>query len=226
MYKVIKRSGSVFGNEPYTCEFVCDTASDISTLPTSISEGTGGKSAYDNQKCASGSIATVVDNGAESKRYMMNNQNVWCPQLSNTNAIPVASTDVLGGVMVDGTSITANEQGVISALGSGGGLTLMGTYNLETSNLLGSLDDFPRGTRLLFEYAPTSGTSITMGSVYRLISGYVPLKDVTDVIVNCLIPPHTKDGTVYSIRISTSANKVSATTTYSYKTWNVYKWEV
>ena len=140
--------------------------------------------------------------------------------------LPVASTDTLGGVMVDGTSITANEQGVISAVGSGGGLTLMGTYNLATSSLLGSLDDFPRGTRLLFEFTPTSGTSITVGSIYRLISGYVPLKDATDVIVNCLIPPYTKDGTVYSIRISTSANKVSATTNFSLSTWNVYKLEV
>ena len=54
MYKVIKRDCPMFGIGPYVCEFICDTASDISTLPTSISEGTGGKSAYDNQKCASG----------------------------------------------------------------------------------------------------------------------------------------------------------------------------
>lgn len=79
MYKVIKRDCPVFGIGPYTCEFICDIASDISTLPTSISEGTGGKSAYDNQKCASGSIAIVAENGSESKRYMLNNQNVWCP---------------------------------------------------------------------------------------------------------------------------------------------------
>ena len=59
MYKVVKRSGSVFGNEPYTCEFVCDTASDISTLPTSTTVGTGGKTEYDNQVCGSGSIATM-----------------------------------------------------------------------------------------------------------------------------------------------------------------------
>ena len=79
MYKVVKRDCPVFGIGPYTCEFICDTASDISTLPTSISEGTGGKSAYDNQKCASGSIAIVAENDSESKRYMLNNQNVWCP---------------------------------------------------------------------------------------------------------------------------------------------------
>lgn len=79
MYKVIKRDCPVFGNGPYTCEFLCDTASDVTTLPTSTSEGTGGKSAYDNQKCASGSIAIVAENGAESKQYMLNNQDIWCP---------------------------------------------------------------------------------------------------------------------------------------------------
>ena len=79
MYKVTKRDCPMFGIGPYVCEFICDTASDISTLPTSISEGTGGKTAYDNQKCASGSMAIVADNGAESKQYMLNNQDIWCP---------------------------------------------------------------------------------------------------------------------------------------------------
>lgn len=79
MYKVIKRDCPMFGIGPYVCEFICDTASDISTLPTSISEGTGGKTAYDNQMCASGSIAIVVESDAESKRYILNNQDIWCP---------------------------------------------------------------------------------------------------------------------------------------------------
>ena len=78
MYKVTKRDCPMFGIGPYVCEFICDTASDISTLPTSISEGTGGRTAYDNQKCASGSIA-IVASGSESKHYMLNNQDIWCP---------------------------------------------------------------------------------------------------------------------------------------------------
>ena len=79
MFKVTNRNGSVFGNEPYICEFVCDTTSDVPTLPTSISEGTGGKTKYDNQLCSSGSIATVIDNGSDPKKYILNNQNTWCP---------------------------------------------------------------------------------------------------------------------------------------------------
>lgn len=80
MYKVINRNGSVFGTEPCSCEFVCDTTDDVSTLPTSIAEGTGGKTKYDNQVCGSGSIAVVVDNGTNPKRYILDNQDVWCPQ--------------------------------------------------------------------------------------------------------------------------------------------------
>ena len=79
MYKVIKRDCPMFGIGPYVCEFICDTASDITTLPTSISEGTGGRTAYDNQKCASGSIAIIAENGSESKQYMLNNHDIWCP---------------------------------------------------------------------------------------------------------------------------------------------------
>ena len=79
MFKATNRNGSIFGNEPYICEFVCDTTSDVSTLPTSISEGTGGKTKYDNQLCSSGSIATVIDNGSDPKKYILNNQNTWCP---------------------------------------------------------------------------------------------------------------------------------------------------
>ena len=80
MYKVIIRNGSVFGTEPCSCEFVCDTTDDVTTLPTSIAEGTGGKTKYDNQVCGSGSIAVVVDNGTNPKRYILDNQDVWCPQ--------------------------------------------------------------------------------------------------------------------------------------------------
>lgn len=80
MYKVINRNGSVFGTEPCSCEFVCDTTDDVSTLPTSITEGTGGKTKYDNQVCGSGSIAVVIDNGNNPKRYILDNQDVWRPQ--------------------------------------------------------------------------------------------------------------------------------------------------
>lgn len=92
--------------------------------------------------------------------------------------LPVASTDTLGGVMVDGTSITADEQGVISAVG-GGGLTLLGRYantaNAETT--IGTLSDIPEGTKLLFMSTKLSGTVnevfyCGIGNVPTYVKGY------------------------------------------------------
>ena len=92
--------------------------------------------------------------------------------------LPVASTDTLGGVMVDGTSITADEQGVISAVG-GGGLTLLGRYantnGVETT--IGTLTDIPEGTKLLFMSTKITNTTSTIfylgvGIVPTFVNGY------------------------------------------------------
>ena len=99
MFKVANRNGSVFGNEPYICEFVCDTTSDVPTLPTSISEGTGGKTKYDNQLCSSGSIATVIDNGSDPKKYILDNQNTWRPySVSEGSSISITVDSSLSDV--------------------------------------------------------------------------------------------------------------------------------
>ena len=47
--------------------------------------------------------------------------------------LPVASTDTLGGVMVDGTSIIADEQGVISAVGGGDDWTYIGEVSISNT---------------------------------------------------------------------------------------------
>lgn len=49
--------------------------------------------------------------------------------------LPIATTEILGGVMVDGTSITADEQGVISAVGGSGGLEFIGEYYVSSTGL-------------------------------------------------------------------------------------------
>ena len=77
MYKVLKRTGDVFGDEPDVCDFLCDTSDDIATLPNSTTEGSGGKSKYDNQKCSSGSTAFIADTAETTKFYVLNNQDVW-----------------------------------------------------------------------------------------------------------------------------------------------------
>ena len=80
MYKVLKRTGDVFGDEPDVCDFLCDTSDDIATLPNSTAEGTGGKSEYDNQLCSAGSKAYIT---SENESYILNNQDNWIKQLSN-----------------------------------------------------------------------------------------------------------------------------------------------
>ena len=85
MYRVVRRTGDIFGDEPHVCEFVCDTSDDVATLPTSIAEGTGGKSKYDNQKCSAGSIACIATNSG-SNSYILNNSNVWIAQSSGSGS--------------------------------------------------------------------------------------------------------------------------------------------
>lgn len=79
MYRVKDRTGPIFGLGYFVCDFICDTLDDIGTLPTSSAEGTGGVTEYDNQKCASGSIA-YISAEAKNKFYMLNNNDVWDPQ--------------------------------------------------------------------------------------------------------------------------------------------------
>ena len=84
MYRVVRRTGDIFGDEPHVCEFVCDTSDDVATLPNSIAEGTGGKSKYDNQKCSAGSTAIIATNSG-SNYYILNNSDVWVAQNSGSS---------------------------------------------------------------------------------------------------------------------------------------------
>ena len=92
MYRVVRRTGDIFGDEPHVCEFVCDTSDDVATLPTSIVEGTGGKSKYDNQKCSAGSTAIIATNSG-SNSYILNNSNVWIAQSSGSSGSGSGSSD-------------------------------------------------------------------------------------------------------------------------------------
>ena len=85
MYRVVRRTGDIFGDEPHVCEFVCDTSDDVATLPTSIAEGTGGKSKYDNQKCSAGSTAIIATNSG-SNSYILNNSDEWIAQSSGSGS--------------------------------------------------------------------------------------------------------------------------------------------
>ena len=47
--------------------------------------------------------------------------------------LPIATTEILGGVIPDGTSITVDENGVISAVGGSDDWTNVGTVTISTS---------------------------------------------------------------------------------------------
>ena len=98
MYRVVRRTGDIFGDEPHVCEFVCDTSDDVATLPTSIAEGTGGKSKYDNQKCSAGSTAIIATNSG-SNSYILNNSDVWIAQSSGSGSGSGGSSE--GSVSTD-----------------------------------------------------------------------------------------------------------------------------
>ena len=93
MYRVVRRTGDIFGDEPHVCEFVCDTSDDVATLPTSIAEGTGGKSKYDNQKCSAGSTAIIATNSG-SNSYILNNSDEWIAQSSGSGGSSDPSGDI------------------------------------------------------------------------------------------------------------------------------------
>lgn len=141
--------------------------------------------------------------------------------------LPVASTDTLGAVMVDGTSIVADENGVISAVG-GGGLTLLGRYantiNVETT--IGTLTDIPEGTKLLFMSTKLSGTTnekfyCGVGNVPIYVKGYErSYSNVGMIDENNII-------TLQIHNYGPSANKVTFVGNGTLGTYlDIYKWEV
>ena len=76
--------------------------------------------------------------------------------------LPIATTEILGGVMPDGTTITVDENGVISAVGgSGGGLELIGEYYISSSTAglttIISTADYKEGDIYLILVSPDSG---------------------------------------------------------------------
>ena len=76
--------------------------------------------------------------------------------------LPIATTEILGGVMPDGTTINVDENGVISAVGSsGGGLELIGEYYISSSTAglttIISTADYKEGDIYLILVSPDSG---------------------------------------------------------------------
>lgn len=85
--------------------------------------------------------------------------------------LPKATTSVLGGVIPDGTSITVDENGVISAVG-GGGLEFIGEYYVSSSAVLTTIiskADYKEGDIYLILVRSSSNSHWAYG-IYTLIA--------------------------------------------------------
>ncbi len=145
---------------------------------------------------AAGNQGAIAHSHADARFYGAH-EGVWEPvaNLSDLEALPTASTSVLGAVKVDGTTITISN-GVISAVGSG-------TVNSGTSGHLA--------------YYPNTGTTvddisaITWSSSTLSITGRIVASGATNVLRSYYADLITLQGAVsastYSGALAYSANE-------------------
>ena len=123
----------------------------------SVNYDTVGEASVTQTLTSGTEIATVTIDGTATKLY------------APTYTLPMASTSTLGGVKVDGSTITADANGVISATSSGGGSEVSVTQTLTSGTEIGSVTIDGTSTTL---YAPTpttytlpAATTSTLGGV-------------------------------------------------------------
>lgn len=80
MYHVTGRRASLFGRGTYIVDFIADTETDVSTLPTATVKGSNGLTANDNKLCAAGSTCYIIAADASHKVYMLNTAGEWVGQ--------------------------------------------------------------------------------------------------------------------------------------------------
>ncbi len=80
MYVLIGRHKYLFGENDFICEYIVDTENEVSTLPTSTTAGTGGRTPNTNMPCGMGSLAYIAQTDADHKLYVLNGSNEWVPQ--------------------------------------------------------------------------------------------------------------------------------------------------
>ena len=134
--------------------------------------------------------------------------------------LPIATTEILGGVMPDGTTINVDENGVISAVGgSGGGLELIGEYYISSSTAglttIISTADYKEGDIYLILVSPDSGH--WSYCIYTLIA--LPTSPIT-YHLNC-VPSVGASARSVSIRLASAVLSISDQAYYK-----IYKMKV
>lgn len=153
---------------------------------------------------------------------------------SSDYTLPVASTETLGGVKIDGTTITADENGVISASGGGsseytlpvasqtqlGGVKTgsnitnsSGTISLTKANVTSALGYTPPTTNTTYRAATTSvlGLVKSGGNITVSSTGAVTVNSVNGKTVGVSVPADAKfTDTTYSNATASTAGLMSA----------------
>lgn len=139
--------------------------------------------------------------------------------------LPIATTEILGGVMPDGTTITVDENGVISAVGGSDDWTNVGSVSISTSaNKEFSIPNLSNYKFMMLNISLSSSASIAVGSTATyannytrifILDDYKPSSDwvgPTYYIGNDFLTT-SSSSTVYpyigDVRIYKSSNKVS-----------------
>lgn len=139
--------------------------------------------------------------------------------------LPIATTEILGGVMPDGTTITVDENGVISAVGGSDDWTNVGSVSISaTANKEFSIPNLSNYKFMMLNISLSSRASSSIGSTTTyannytrifILDDYKPSSDwvgPTYYIGNDFLTT-SSSSTVYpyigDVRIYKSSNKVS-----------------
>ena len=179
MYRVVRRTGDIFGDEPHVCEFVCDTSDDVATLPTSIAEGTGGKSKYDNQKCSAGSTAIIATNSG-SNSYILNNSDEWIVQSSGSSGSG-GSSETEAGLSISPIGEDGMPYGDVTISEGITSISSMSGTNTSKSCFFGN--DKINTVKIPNSMAVLGNYGFTYSSVTNVIFG--ENSNVTEIGTNC-----------------------------------------
>ena len=132
-------------------------------------------------------------NTAEEKLYIYYN-NTWTDASPDTYELPTASTTVLGGVKVDGTTITIDNNGVISAFDP----NLLGDLEIVDQTISGTNNN----ADIILEPLGTGGVSVPKLRipVGTILGGTAPIVyTLTDVILDSILEYSTSEEDVLVI---------------------------
>ena len=121
-------------------------------------------------------IGTWTPTGSASSTTFLAGNGTWSTP-AGTYSLPTATTSVLGGVKVDGTTITINGSGVISSSGGGGSLGWLGTTQTTASsggtNSLTGVNTFTGATsgNIVMSTATVSGSGTQTSTNTTLATG-------------------------------------------------------